>query len=89
MNRYEFIVVARKWFDKINGNTYHAVKVVRVADGKEEKSRKTYGYGNQFEVTAQVVLTEKFGVCENFVREKYSSIYWVIEPDCKKRDLDF
>lgn len=46
---------ARCWFDDHYGNTYHAVRVV--VDGKVVAYQGlTYGYGNQFEVTARELL---------------------------------
>jgi hypothetical protein len=53
-------VSARKWFDKVNGNTYHAVKVVvTLANGSTQElvsSHIVYGYGNQWEQTACEML---------------------------------
>ena len=32
--RYKFTAQAIKWWDKVNGNTYHSVRVSRHRDGK-------------------------------------------------------
>jgi len=46
-----FHVEGRRWFDKINGNTYHAVRIWK--DGELLTSIPyQYGYGNQWEYTA-------------------------------------
>jgi hypothetical protein len=44
-------LVARLWFDKVNGNTYHTVEIIvnGIFFGKTDR---TYGYGRQFSVTA-------------------------------------
>ncbi len=61
-------ILARRWFDKINGNTYHSVKVF--ADNKEVGFCPfAYGYGEGFQQTA-VELLVKAGI---FTRE--------VEPD--------
>ena len=58
-------VQARKWFDKINGNTYHSVKIeFELPTGElcHIKSGLTYGYWRQWEQTAQNLMCEHLGV---------------------------
>jgi len=53
-------ISARRWFDKINGNTYHSVDVY--ANGEhigQEPFR--YGYGEQYLDTAHEIL-QKAGI---------------------------
>jgi hypothetical protein len=52
MNKIKFVVKAVKWFDKVNGNTYHSVRITRCKDGKVLKCKMQYGYGNQYTQTA-------------------------------------
>ena len=48
---------ARKWFDRINGNTYHSVAVY--VDGQPVGVKPfQYGYGEQYIQTAHKVLQE-------------------------------
>jgi hypothetical protein len=49
-------VSARKWFDKVNGNTYHSVAVT-LPDGTVRTVGQTYGYGTQYEETAIRLVT--------------------------------
>lgn len=61
MNRkIKFICNAVKWFDRINGNTYHSVKMTRCKDGKVlvDKYPYTYGYGEQYKYTALNLMLE-------------------------------
>ena len=44
------VCLVKQWFDKINGNTYHKVKLF--LNGEILESDYTYGYGNQYEQTA-------------------------------------
>jgi hypothetical protein len=61
-------IFGKRWFDRINGNTYHSVKVY--ADGKLVGFEPfTYGYGEGYLQTA-VELLVKAGV---YTRE--------VEPD--------
>lgn len=34
MNKVKYVVVALKWFDKVNGNTYHSAQVVNTETGE-------------------------------------------------------
>jgi hypothetical protein len=50
-NLRSLFVEGRLWFDKINGNTYHAVRIE--ANGKViSQIPITYGYENQYQYTA-------------------------------------
>lgn len=50
--KIRFVANAVKWFDKVNGNTYHSVAITRCADGKTLYCRMEYGYGDQYRYTA-------------------------------------
>ena len=47
-----FTATAVRWFDKVNGNTYHSVRIVRHRDGKILYCPWQYGYGDQYRYTA-------------------------------------
>jgi len=47
-----FVCNAVRWFDRINGNTYHSVKVTRCKDNKTIAAQITYGYGDSYRQTA-------------------------------------
>ena len=52
-----FHVSGRKWFDKVNGNTYHGVTVY--ADGEMVFTQGlTYGYGEHYIWTARTGLRD-------------------------------
>ena len=48
-NKKTRVCIVKQWTDKINGNTYHKVKLFLNGDILE--SDYTYGYGNQYEQT--------------------------------------
>lgn len=64
-------IYARKWFQKSAGNTYH--KVTIFVNGQKLESSITYGYDEQYLVTAAELLKENGFLlpCETFraVRE--------------------
>lgn len=47
-----FTVIAKKWFDKVNGNTYHSVRCVRHLDNAIVVGEFQYGYGENYKQTA-------------------------------------
>lgn len=54
----DIMVIGRRWFDKINGNTYCAAKVF--IDGKHVLTTDwTYGYGDFYQQLAAMELNEK------------------------------
>ncbi len=51
MESGNYHISARRWFDKVNGNTYHSV-VVTFPDGTTRLHGMTYGYGEHYLQTA-------------------------------------
>lgn len=56
--KIKFVAVGNKWFDKVNGNTYHSVQVTRCSDGAVLRCPFTYGYGNQYQQSALEAMIE-------------------------------
>jgi hypothetical protein len=50
--RIKFVATAVLWRDRVNGNTYHSVRIVRCRDSKALKCPFQYGYGDQYRQTA-------------------------------------
>ncbi|MCP4527484.1 MAG: hypothetical protein GY833_16445 [Aestuariibacter sp.] len=48
----KFTVKAVKWFDRLNGNTYHSCRITRTRDGAILTCPFQYGYGDQYMYTA-------------------------------------
>lgn len=59
MNKIKSItIIGRRWFEKVNGNTYHSVTVY--VDGKLiEEMPFAYGYGTQYLQSAEDILDKK------------------------------
>ena len=47
-----YVITVARWYDKVNGNTYHNVKVRDLHALQDLTSGLTYGYGRQYLVTA-------------------------------------
>ena len=56
--KYQFTCKAIKWFDKVNGNTYHSARITRHEDGAIIAGQFGYGYGDQYRQTALRVMLE-------------------------------
>jgi hypothetical protein len=50
-----YTVIARKWFERTNGNTYHSCEVYKDSE-LVKRVPFAYGYGEQWKQTAHEVL---------------------------------
>jgi len=91
----KFVCNAVRWFDKVNGNTYHSVRIERMKDGEVLKSdNEVYGYDDFYRQTALNLMFKAGWLPEQytdktvyaFERENNYPIIW----NCKdglKRDM--
>ena len=56
-----FVVIGGKWFDKINGNTYHSAKIID-QNGNKYYTRFCYGYGSQYITSAKEYIETTLGL---------------------------
>ena len=77
----DLIVLVKKYFDKVNGNTYHSVQFRH--KGKVYHSGKTYGYERQYEQTFRKLFQEEIN---EYMQDKGIERYIVIE-NCKAKEL--
>ena len=93
MNKIKFIGNAVRWFDKVNGNTYHSVRITIVSDGKVLACPFQYGYGDQYRETALMEMfankwmPKKYNVNNRYLYERENNypISWNV-TDGLKRD---
>ena len=71
-----FKVQVCKWFDSVNGNTYHNVVIV-LPDGKVLTSGFKYGYGTAYKETAVDTLKE------NGIEATYKDLDVVYETEVR------
>lgn len=96
--KIKFIANACKWFDKVNGNTYHSVRITRTNDGAVIYCPYTYGYGDQYKQTALTAM-EKAGwlprkyrghsqsgipTAYDYERENNYPIHWSVSSGTKR-----
>ena len=87
----KYICDVNKWFDRINGNTYHSVNITDADTNKLiYSSGLTYGYGEQYKQTAKDGLI-KLGLYkeENRFNHEFNKnlFYWSVNENALKRDL--
>lgn len=64
----KFTVIVQKWFDKLNGNTYHSVRCIRHSDNAIAVGQFQYGYGEHYRQTALYAMLDA-GWFKNFRRK--------------------
>jgi hypothetical protein len=60
-------IQAKKWFDSVNGNTYHSAEVSVLEPGADSwidigRADFTYGYGEQYRQTAREIIDHYYNV---------------------------
>jgi len=89
--RVRFICDVKKWFDKVNGNTYHSVNVTDTDNNKLiYSSGLCYGYGEQYEQTAKDGLAKLgyYNINERHNHELNRQLFkWIVDENALKREL--
>ncbi len=75
-------VIVKKWFDKINGNTYHSITFE--FNNKVFHQGLTYGYGRQYEQTFKEIFNKEYPK-RNI---KLYKINYNVKENCLKRQLN-
>ena len=83
----KYVIHAKKWRDKTNGNTYHASRVLDTKRQLQLAVQFQYGYGDHFKTTAEDEMIKQGWIKANFNGLDYQNIHFVVEEDCKKRDV--
>ena len=82
----KFVIHAKKWRDKINGNTYHSVQILKTENNLMIASSFTYGYGDQFIQTASERMKKQGWIKErlqgntllNYKNKEYNLVFYVL-----------
>tara|TARA_R100000655_G_scaffold24026_2_gene48311 strand:+ start:562 stop:840 length:279 start_codon:yes stop_codon:yes gene_type:complete len=83
----KYVIHAKKWFDKVNGNTYHSVRVLDTVRQLQLKVPFQYGYGNHYITTSQDEMIKQGWIKENFKHTDFLNLHYICEEDCKKKDV--
>jgi len=88
--------VTVKWFDKVNGNTYHSVRITRIKDNAVVVGAFQYGYGDQYQYTAFEAMFKAGWIPKRYnkdnvylyERENNYPIYWDCREGKKRECID-
>jgi len=61
-------IIAREWFDRVNGNSYFAAQIILNYCMRDEVLIKVpfqYGYGNQYEYAAKKILIDNHYIVDH------------------------
>lgn len=67
--KYKYTAQAVRWFDKVNGNTYHSVKITDNETGARLHCPLQYGYGDQYRYTALLAMAENAWLPEKYQKK--------------------
>lgn len=74
--KIKFTVIGAKWFDKVNGNTYHSVRCIRHKDGAVVVGEFRYGYDDHYKQTALEEMAKA-----GWLPKKYKDNTWMYERE--------
>ena len=89
----KYTAVAVRWFDKVNGNTYHSVRIINNETGETLYCPFQYGYGDHYGQTALEAmavagwLPEKYRADNEwylYERENDYPINWAVSDGLKR-----
>ena len=87
----QFTVIACRWFDKINGNTYHSVRCIRHSDNAVCVGGFRYGYEDHYQQTALMVMFDagwlpykEFNKCHRYEMDNNYPIIWTVSDGLKR-----
>jgi hypothetical protein len=83
----KYVIHAKKWHDKTNGNTYHASRVLDTKRQLQLAVEFQYGYGDHYITTAQDEMIKQGWIKENFKHTDFLNLHYICEDNCKKRDV--
>lgn len=91
----KYIAVAVEWFDRVNGNSYHSVRMTRISDNAIIKSQPlVLGYGDKYRETAIVLMAENGWIDGRYKKEPYQfesdanyPIFWSMTRNARKKDI--
>ena len=83
----KYVIHAKKYRDKTNGNTYHATTILNTQNNLMISSSFRYGYGDQFIQSASDVMIKEKWIAKPLKALDYQNIHMIVENDCKKIDV--
>jgi len=73
--KIKFLAHGQRWFDKVNGNTYHSVKIVRLKDDAVITCPFQYGYDDAYQETALKAMAENKWLPPKYRKRNENGMY--------------
>lgn len=88
----KYVIIGKRWFDRVNGNTYHTVNIINTASNESiyTSNCMVYGYGDQWKHTAydSLILLKLATEKDRFNHDLNSKRFIYICSDVtRKKDL--
>ena len=83
----KYVIHAKKWRDKVNGNTYHAARVLDTQVQLQLIVPFQYGYGDQFVSSSSNEMIKRGWIKEKLSGTDFLNIHIICENVCKKTDV--
>ena len=83
----KYVIHAKKWRDKINGNTYHSIRVLNTQNNLMITAPFQYGYGSQFLQSASDVMIKNEWIEKPLKSLDFLQVHNIVENNCKKKDV--
>ena len=85
MRKHGLVIVAKRWFQKSYGNTYHSVSIYQGGQRVAYTPTPRYGYGDQWIVTAGELLNAEWRTRRDLLDAGISNFVVVDVP--REKDL--
>jgi hypothetical protein len=83
----KYVIHAKEWRDKINGNTYHSTRVLNTQNNLMIACPFTYGYGSQFLQSASDSMIKNKWIEKPLKSLDFLQVHNIVENNCKKKDV--
>ena len=83
----KYLIHSKKWRDCVNGNTYHAVRILNNQNNSMIAAPFQYGYGEQFIQSASEVMIKNGWIKEKLKGLDFQEIHIIDQDDCKKKEV--
>ena len=83
----KYVIHAKEWRDKINGNTYHSIRVLNTQNNLMITAPFQYGYGSQFLQSASDVMIKNEWIEKPLKSLDFLQVHNIVENNCKKKDV--
>ena len=87
----KYVIHAKKWRDKPNGNTYHATTILNTQNNlmiSSSMKLMKVGYGDPFIQSASDVMVAKKWIDKPLKSLDYLNIHMIVEDNCKKKHVE-